>query len=1511
MSNNSSDAKKKYYLGLDIGTNSIGWAVTDENYHLIRKQGKHLWGSRLFSEAATAQSRRMQREARRRLERRRQRILLLQNIFSPEMEKIDPYFFDRLNNSALQLEDKPEALQTSPYTLFAGVGENKLTDKEYYDQYPTIYHLRLDLMRHPEKKFDLREIYLALAHMVKYRGNFLYEGEMSEESISSPESLKESFDALDEALADVSSSEEEEEDIPDVSAIRCSLKQANEIIALFQKEGKISLLQDGLKANLPEASKDASLWNVLKAITGSSLKLSALFPELKETLEEEDDLKVDFSDEDGWEKILLSAQIGEKRLEVLKRAKALYDARILIRFLKGKNSLSEAMVDRYELHHRQLVQLKKLWKEAIAKASTPEQKKIWKANYDSFFRVLHEKGEKDDASYSNYIGFTSEGGKKDTQSLDPMHRATTREDLYKKLLSKDFLPDGLLDSPSEEGNALSIRQAIAEENYLLRLNAKENGAFPYQLNLREMKIILDNQKAYYPFLGEKTKDFANPNTESYRICSLLEYRVPYYVGPLSQRDWKGKEPIRWACYKKGKEGVRITPWNFHDVIDEKASAKGFLDRLKSTCTYLIGEKTLPLASLTYQKYMVYNEMNGWLINGAPITTEDKDYLMDNLYRLRRGVSLANIENVLKRKYGQVVSLETTGTKRKVAREDIHANLSTYYDLKPYLGENFDRNPKKAELAEEIVEVLTAFEDRKMRYESLCELGLPVETAKQLSNRSYAGWGKLSEKFLTGLKTELVNTETGEAMEYSILDLLHLTPQNMMAIYFNSQYSFQAQVEKANEERKPSLEEILDADYTSPAMKRSLLQCVKHIIPELKKILGIEEFTSYFIEFTRQPDAIKKRTDSRKKFLDQVYSAAKKTLGEDDGFKNAEEELNKLSQDPDLDDKLRNRKLYYYFMQLGRDVYTGEKIQLDVLLSRNSDYDIDHIIPQAMVKDDSFMNTVLVSQASNRNKSDTYPIPRGIVTENGKKWIQVLNSIHIGNQPLMPKEKMERILRTETNPLQQDEVIGFVNRQLTMTNQSTKAVADVLRISDPHARIIYSKAENVSEFRRLFNIPKCREVNDYHHAHDAYLNIVVGNVYDMVFSHGNNRKFTAEGLEWKKSHNESLKTSVDFLFTRDERKFMSDKLVWKSKRYELDSQNHPLIDPETGSLKEKIEEPLGDPSRHNLPTIDLIRKTIAFNDPMVTQMVSEQSQSSGFFSKVTLHSAKAGNASYPLKQKAPFNTGDWAKKYGGYGDLVTPYFMLVKSEGKKDKKTGKIHHLYSIEGIPSIYLAGKDKKEAIFDYLVNNLGLKNPEIVIPKLLIRTALELPSADKNSFVRVSITGRTGSYLATINLTELHLPQEQYAYFKKIARVLGTNSSANEKPDLEKYKNIGHDSICIHSYPVLTENENLKTFDVLVSVLQRPCFKNLPEMNNVIETLPSKREAFASLDTLKQAIVLQSVLELVSCKPVREDLSAIGLSKALGSKRTSKYLPAGTKIIFTSATGFYEKAVFTVPED
>ena len=39
-----------YYLGLDVGTESVGWAVTSCEYELLRHRGNAMWGVRLFDE---------------------------------------------------------------------------------------------------------------------------------------------------------------------------------------------------------------------------------------------------------------------------------------------------------------------------------------------------------------------------------------------------------------------------------------------------------------------------------------------------------------------------------------------------------------------------------------------------------------------------------------------------------------------------------------------------------------------------------------------------------------------------------------------------------------------------------------------------------------------------------------------------------------------------------------------------------------------------------------------------------------------------------------------------------------------------------------------------------------------------------------------------------------------------------------------------------------------------------------------------------------------------------------------------------------------------------------------------------------------------------------------------------------------------------------------------------------------------------------------------------------------
>ena len=194
MKNNGNDKRLgEYYLGLDVGTNSVGWAVTDRDYNMLKFKGKAMWGARLFEEAEDASGRRTNRTNRRRLARRHQRLLILEMLFADAICKQDPNFFRRLEESGLWLEDK-----TDKECRFALFNDPGFTDKDYHRQYPTIYHLRSELAR-STAPHDVRLVYLAIHHIMKNRGHFLYETSENTETIKS---LDTSISELDEYLFD-------------------------------------------------------------------------------------------------------------------------------------------------------------------------------------------------------------------------------------------------------------------------------------------------------------------------------------------------------------------------------------------------------------------------------------------------------------------------------------------------------------------------------------------------------------------------------------------------------------------------------------------------------------------------------------------------------------------------------------------------------------------------------------------------------------------------------------------------------------------------------------------------------------------------------------------------------------------------------------------------------------------------------------------------------------------------------------------------------------------------------------------------------------------------------------------------------------------------------------------------------------------------------------------------------------------------------------------------------------
>lgn len=1558
----NSNNSKKYYLGLDMGTDSCGWCVTDDKYNIIRshkktygpdgklikREGCHLWGARLFGPAKTAKNRRLNRTARRRLARRRRRIILLRELFQPEMDKIDPNFFRRLDQSNLWNEDKDKELQMEHNFLF---NDKDLTDKEYYKDFPTIYHLReamvngLTINGHyydPKKQFDIREVYLVLAHMIKYRGNFLMEGDVKG-SVVDPTYLKQYFDNIDTILISLNNGEDDENEDDKIDPSECCFnvdekkasKLANEI---FLKINKVSYLEDEEGKLFGKFNSKDIRKKILKLINGGSgVKLKDFLP--KEIL-----VAHDGDDEYGDKKIDLSSEtleddingygLPESYIEIILEAKKIYDFRTLAYLLHGQSLLCDAMFHVYKEHKEQLAALKRLYK----KFATKEQyyfmfrdSRILDGD-DSDDKEDKEESNKEEskdkkkkASYVSYIGYTKTNSK---AKYTGAHITSEKNisDLIKQI-KKDLKFDDLkskVDDLSQQ-NELSeqdisdiqcIEEAIESNTFLPRQNSRNNGVFPYQLNLNEMRTIIENQSKYYPFLKDKAPSFPDGKTEEYKIVSLLKFKMPYYIGPLSQpnnyiRD--DKRDNHWVQFRgENNQGI-INPWNFSQIVDLEGTADKFISNLTNYCTYIFGENTLPKESLIFQAYKVLNDLNNLKVNGSLISKEDKDYIIQNVYLKKKKIKGKDIVNALKNKYklsDEDPTVTTKGSGKSIGEDEVdltmfNSSLSSFIDMSNpnAFGSEFYKDSTKFELAEKIIELITIVEDKELLKERLKKLELSDNQVNYLFKQKYSGWAPLSRKLLDGITIDCVNENTGEAFPVTIIDVMRDTPLNFMEIYETkeSQFSgFKEKVAELNDEKNICRDDLIDESYASPAMKRSVRQTFK-VIDELKNTLNIDHFDRIFVEATRAPGEAGKMVKSRKKQLQEAYDAAKDFVDQE-----LRDDLEKQT-----DDQLRRKKVYLYFMQLGKSVYSGEKIDLNEL---DKNYDIDHIIPQAKLKDDSFNNMVLVERELNNKKQDEYPIPSTIISEQGINWIQKLAKIKDKNKRsyFMPKDKADRLLRPESKQLTSDELNGFINRQLTLTNQSVKAVCDILKMTEKGSKIVYSKANFVSDFRKLCGelrpsydaFVKVRDINDFHHANDAYLNIVVGNVYYEKFKNF----YISNRIDYDNNGKKDLSVLASKLFTKTQADDKTGNIYWEA---------HFHNEKETDSNGKERTIKVRDEGTES--TFDKIEHYMELNDPLVTQMQYTSSGKQGFFNKITLKTKAKDNEDntdklFPLKQhlRSDSNKVMDVNKYGGYSDMSTPYFMLVKSEGKKGK------HIYSLESIPTIYLKSFKKKEEKIKYLTEVNSLKNPIIIVDKLLMKSILEIPqvSNEENTcgYAKLAFTGRTNDNLILINLSELHLTVEWKKYYKAISNFYGTNDSAakkNNKFDVfEEQMKEDPTSDLRRGNTVLTQLNNKCFYSYLIDhVFNKAMYKGIPTIGSSFAKLKDKYEVFCNLNTLEQGKVLIGLIKLLSCKSVQgTDLSLIGLSKHLGLISMSKTLKEGSIIAQESATGMNKYVIYVV---
>lgn len=1126
--------KIKYYIGVDIGTNSVGWAVIDENGYLLNKGKHHLWGSRLFDQAQTAQNRRNYRSSRRRYNKRKERIRLLQMIMSDMVLEVDSSFFIRLEKTTfLDKEDKKAILKDNykmNYNLFCDEDYN---DKDYFKVYPTIYHLRKKLCESDEKA-DPRLIYLALHHIVKYRGNFLYEGqELHLEPSNKEEDLKILFNML-------SKNNDTTYDISD-EQIQFILKTVVENIS---KTAKVDECMSHLKLN----SEDKKIVKeFMRGLVGNKFNVSKLY--MHEDLQfDDEDLKLQFSDKSYEEKIMEYENVLEEKMEFIDLMQQFYSWIELSKIVGSDSqhaSISGAMVNIYERHREDLKTLKEV------------MLKIGKKEYDEMFKPTS----KNVVNYYNYV--------------NPVACSGDKTDGFYKYVKKAI-------EKSDDSRKDEILQKIANETYMLKQTSKNNAYIPYQMQKDELIKILDHQEKYYPVLKENRD----------KIISILEFRIPYYYGPLD-----GNKQFGWLIKKKGKENERILPWNHQEIVDVQETAAQFIKKLTNYCTYLPIEKVMPQKSLTCSMYEVLSEVNKIRIDGKLLSIDTKNRLIEDLFFKRKTVKEKDLINWLKQ--NQLTVGEITGYQKEKA---FSSSLAPWIDFKEIFDEINDSN---YDLIEKIIEDMTIFNEGSILKERLKKAyNLDQNKVKKIMKLKYSGWSRLSKKLINGIRAD---NKFGSSV--SILEVMKESHMALMEIINDQDLGFKQIIEKENFKNETGSFEYEDIENLagSPALKRGIWQTLQ-VIEEIKNYMGHEPKNIY-IEFAREEQE-KVRTTTRVKKLKSIYNDIKNQL--DVHGKEVYSNLNKQDEKSSIE-----KRLYLYYTQLGKCMYSGESLDIDKL----SDYEIDHIFPRTLTSDDSLDNLVLVKKKENQRKLDDLVLPLEIRNKMEVFWKKLYDN------GLITQTKYYRLMRDE---FRRDQIDKFINRQLVETRQIIKHVANIIENHYEDTKVFTVRANLSHEFREKYGIYKNRNVNDFHHAHDAYIACIIGRYIQIRFP----------GLEAKYVYGQYMQN------------------VKKTKN-NIDKENHGFI---INSMKyECIDEDTGEVIWNPERILDYI-KCFNYRDVYITKKLDTNNRE---LFNVTILPNDKNSEKGKTKATIPVNKlRSNVRKYGGFSGLQSD---IVAIEGKKGKK----------------------------------------------------------------------------------------------------------------------------------------------------------------------------------------------------------------------------------------------------
>lgn len=510
---------------------------------------------------------------------------------------------------------------------------------------------------------------------------------------------------------------------------------------------------------------------------------------------------------------------------------------------------------------------------------------------------------------------------------------------------------------------------LVKENYRLRCIGLSEKLSPEDLAtvLSEINNDIKGSSGYLGDISDRNK-----------ILLMEELTVGQYLMRQLEKDPNGslKNQVFYRSdYMDEFDKIWNTQCQFHpeltDVLKHEIrdivifyqrplrSQKGLINN----CEFEPQRKVAPKSSPIYQEFRIYQELNNLTVGGRPLSDEERRMLYDEL-SIRKSLSTADIRKLLKVTPKTHVNYkqQIDGNKTQAAIYEAYARIieesgngeydfskMRTADVKEIVSDVFFALGAKADFLNSDMSEDSAFfalwhllysyagDNSKSGQEGLVQkvsqiTGLPSEYARILANVTFEpDYGSLSAKAIKKILPFL-----GEGYQYSDAceqaGYKHSARSLTREEIESKEYKYHLEGLSKNTLRNPVVEKILN----------QMVNVVNAIIDEYGKPDEVR------IELARE---LKKSAEEREQ-ESKAISAGTKRNGEISDI---------LKKDFNIANPTRSDIIRYkLYEELASNGY--KTLYSDVMIDRSrlftSEYNIEHIIPQARLFDDSFANKTI-------------------------------------------------------------------------------------------------------------------------------------------------------------------------------------------------------------------------------------------------------------------------------------------------------------------------------------------------------------------------------------------------------------------------------------------------------------------------------------------------------------------------------------------------------------------------